>query len=300
MTERQIFDKLMGYIGNIYGVCALMANMYAESALKANNLQNSGNRALGITDEQYVAEVDSGKRNFIDTRGFGLCQWTSAGRKQALLNFARNLGASIGDCNMQVDFAVYELVTSYKTVFNALQNAKNVDEATRMVMLKYERPANQSEANQKVRVGYAEAFLKKFTTEEVDKMIKIYAYSKAKDGNTKLSTNFKVKEFACKDGSDPIFIAPQLVEILQKVRTHFGKAVTINSAYRTPAYNKKVGGAAYSQHLYGMAADIKVKGVAPNVVADYVETLMPNTGGIGRYAAFTHVDVRKVKTRWNG
>lgn len=130
--------------------------------------------------------------------------------------------------------------------------------------------------------------------------VTINAYSKAKQGSTKLSTNFKVSEFACKDGSDVVFVAPELVEVLQKVRTHFGKAVTINSAYRTPTYNKKVGGATYSQHTYGTAADIVVKGVTPAAVAAYVETLMPNKGGIGIYSSFTHVDVREVKSRWNG
>lgn len=135
---------------------------------------------------------------------------------------------------------------------------------------------------------------------EVQEMTTINTYSKAKDGEKKIAPNFKVKEFACKDGSDPIFIAPELVEILQKIRTHFGKAVTINSAYRTAAYNKKVGGATYSQHCYGMAADIKVAGVAPKDVADYAETMMPNKGGIGIYSTFTHIDVREVKSRWNG
>ena len=122
----------------------------------------------------------------------------------------------------------------------------------------------------------------------------------AKDGTTYISKNFRVREFACKDGSDPIFIDDELVSVLQQIRDHFGKAVTITSAFRTASHNKKVGGATYSQHLYGKAADIKVSGVAPSVVADYVETLMPNTGGIGRYATFTHVDVRKTKSRWNG
>ena len=55
----------------------------------------------------------------------------------------------------------------------------------------------------------------------------IKAYSKAKDGSKKLSTNFKVKEFACTDGSDPIFIDSDLVSVLQKIRNHFGKSVTI-------------------------------------------------------------------------
>lgn len=128
----------------------------------------------------------------------------------------------------------------------------------------------------------------------------INAYSKKKDGNKKLSANFKVKEFACTDGSDPIFIATELVTILQKVRSHFGKAVTITSAYRTPTKNKAVGGETYSKHLYGMAADIKVKGVTPKAVAQYVEKLLPNCGGIGIYDTFVHIDVRDTKSRWNG
>lgn len=130
--------------------------------------------------------------------------------------------------------------------------------------------------------------------------INVKVYSKAKNGSQKLSTNFKVKEFACKDGSDPIFISAELVEILQAIRTHFGKAVNITSAYRTAAHNKSVGGAAYSQHLYGTAADIKVTGVKPKVVAAYAETLLQGRGGIGIYASFVHVDVRETKSRWNG
>ena len=130
----------------------------------------------------------------------------------------------------------------------------------------------------------------------------VKAYSKAKDGTKKLSTNFKVSEFACKDGTDVIFISDGLVQVLQAIRSHFGKAVTINSGYRTVTYNKskKVGGTAYSQHLYGTAADIVVKGVAPRDVAAYAEKLLPGTGGIGIYDSFVHVDVRKIKSRWNG
>lgn len=128
----------------------------------------------------------------------------------------------------------------------------------------------------------------------------VKAYSKAKDGTKALSANFKVREFACKDGSDVIFISNGLVQVLQAIRSHFGKAVTINSAYRTPAYNKKVGGETYSQHQYGTAADIVVSGVSPKDVAAYAETLLPYTGGIGIYSTFTHVDVRAMKSRWKG
>lgn len=128
----------------------------------------------------------------------------------------------------------------------------------------------------------------------------IKIYSKAKNGNAKISENFKVREFACKDGSDPILISPQLVEILQAIRTHFNKAVTVTSGYRTPSHNRKEGGTTYSQHLYGMAADIKIKGIQPREIAAYAETLLPDRGGIGIYASFVHVDVREKKARWKG
>ena len=129
---------------------------------------------------------------------------------------------------------------------------------------------------------------------------KVNAYSKATDGGKQLAKNFKVREFACKDGSDVIFISMDLVELLQKIRDHFGKPVTIHSAYRTVTYNNKVDGAAQSQHLYGAAADIAVSGVSPKVVAEFAETLLPKTGGIGIYSTFTHVDVRAARSRWKG
>ena len=84
----------------------------------------------------------------------------------------------------------------------------------------------------------------------------------------------------------------------KKIRTHFGKPVTITSAYRTPVRNKAVGGEAYSKHLYGMAADIKVSGVSPQKVTAYAEKLLPGKGGIGTYSTFTHIDVRDTKSRW--
>lgn len=126
----------------------------------------------------------------------------------------------------------------------------------------------------------------------------VKTYSLKKDGNKKLSNNFVVSEFRCKDGSDKILIDTELVETLQQIRDHFGKPVTINSAYRNATYNKKVGGASKSQHVYGTASDIVVKGVKPEEVAQYAEFLMPNKGGIGLYGTFTHVDVRANRSRW--
>ena len=133
------------------------------------------------------------------------------------------------------------------------------------------------------------------------------AYSRRKDGNALLSRSFRVREFACRDGSDPLFVDSALVQLLQDIRDHFGAPVVITSGYRTATYNKAVGGALYSQHCYGRAADIRVAGVPMEQLAAYAETLLPGTGGIGRYpvkagraAGWVHVDVRPVKSRWTG
>lgn len=129
-------------------------------------------------------------------------------------------------------------------------------------------------------------------------MAKVTIYSLKKEGEKQISQNFKVKEFRCKDGSDEVLIADELAELLQNIRDYFGKSVTINSGYRTPSYNKKIGGATRSQHVEGTAADIVVNGVTPLEVAQYAEYLMPNMGGIGLYSSFTHVDVRRNRARW--
>ena len=127
----------------------------------------------------------------------------------------------------------------------------------------------------------------------------VKTYSVKKDGSTYLSKNFKVSEFKCNDGSDTVLISDKLVGLLQNIRNHFGAAVTINSAYRTESYNKKIGGATKSQHVNGTAADIVVKGATPLEVAQYVEHIMPDSGGIGVYQSFTHVDVRASRSRWD-
>ena len=129
----------------------------------------------------------------------------------------------------------------------------------------------------------------------------IREYSMTRDSTRQLSPSFRVREFACK-GSDVVLIDDELVVLLQCIREHFGKPVTITSGYRTAAHNRAVGGAVYSQHQYGRAADIRVSGVPVEQLAAYAETLLPGTGGIGRYPAkgFVHVDVRKAKSRWAG
>ena len=107
----------------------------------------------------------------------------------------------------------------------------------------------------------------------------IKQYSLAKDGARQLAPGFKVREFRCRDGSDVVMIDESLVMLLQCIREHFGKPITITSGYRTAAHNAAVGGAKSSQHLLGRAADFYVEGVDVATVAAYAETLLPSRGG---------------------
>lgn len=116
------------------------------------------------------------------------------------------------------------------------------------------------------------------------------------------SAHFKASEFKCHDGTEvpAKFYAnlQKLMALLEQIRTACGgRAVIINSGYRTAAYNKKVGGAPLSQHLLAKAADIRVEGMTAKQVYDIANRLNPN-GGVGKYASFTHVDVRDGRARW--
>lgn len=115
---------------------------------------------------------------------------------------------------------------------------------------------------------------------------------------------FKKEEFRCKCGKHcngyPVEPSEELVKVLEKIRNYFGKPVIVNSGIRCATHNANVGGANASQHTKGTAADIVVIGIDPERVAKCAETLLPKTGGIGRYKTFTHIDVRPVMARWNG
>ena len=135
----------------------------------------------------------------------------------------------------------------------------------------------------------------------------IRQYSLVRDGNRRLAPDFKVRELRCRDGTDTVMVDEALTVVLQCIREHFGKAVVITSGYRTAAHNAKVGGAKFSQHLYGRAADIRVQGASVEDVAAYAERLMPDWGGVGRYpvkagraTGWVHVDTRADKARWKG
>lgn len=121
-----------------------------------------------------------------------------------------------------------------------------------------------------------------------------------------LSKNFYLEEFNCRDGT-PVpakFFdnVKTLASNLQVLRDFIGEPIHINSGYRTPEYNKKVGGKKNSQHLTASAADIACKSRTPKQLASVIERLIKEgkmrQGGIGIYPGFVHYDIRGVRARW--
>ena len=167
-NEEKIWNYLKSKCLNDYAVSGIMGNMYAESGLNPKNLQNTGNKKLGMTDEEYTESVDNGTyTNFVrDSYGYSLCQWTWWSRKQNFLNFSKEQKKSIGDLELALDFFYKELTENYKGIYNSLKSAKSVREASDIMLLQYERPADQSEAVQIKRAGYGQTYYDKYAKNE--------------------------------------------------------------------------------------------------------------------------------------
>lgn len=167
-TEERIWSYLKGQGLTDAGAAGLMGNLYAESGLRPNNLQNSYEGKLGMTDTEYTERVDSGSyTNFVrDSAGYGLCQWTYWSRKANLHKFAKDAGKSIGDLEMQLAFLMQELSSGYKAVLNILKTATSVRAASDAVLLQFERPADQSEAAKSRRAGFGQKYFDKYAGKE--------------------------------------------------------------------------------------------------------------------------------------
>ena len=223
MTKIEIFEKLNKALNNnVYGTCALMGNLQAESGLKSTNLQNSFQNKLGYNDESYTQAVDNGKYvNFVrDSAGYGLAQWTYWTRKQNLLNYAKQNGKSIGDADMQIDFLLWELQTGYKHVFNCLKNAADIRTASDVVLKQFERPANQSEAACAYRASLGEAIY--------DELLK----------NNETTEEFYKADY---EGSSIVDALKSIgIDSSKQHRTKIAKANGIENYTGTAAQNKKM------------------------------------------------------------
>ena len=175
-VQEQIWNYLKSKGLSNHGVAGLMGNLEAESDLNPKNLENLCEKRLReagkpyCTDEAYTAAVDRGeigREEFLHPLpgkqyGYGVAQWTSSGRKAGLYDMAKSRGVSIGDLEMQLDFLMQEISTSYKSVLAKLKTARSVRAASDAVLIDFERPSDQGEAVQRKRAEYGQKYYDKF------------------------------------------------------------------------------------------------------------------------------------------
>ena len=144
------------------GAASIMGNFEAESAVRANNLQNTYEKSLGMSDEEYTSAVDNGTyTNFIhDSAGYGLGQWTHHERKQRFMDYMKAHNApSIGDLNSQLNFFVDdEMNKHYSSMFNEFKSSNDIDAMTKRFMFEFENPADKSATAVNGRISKAKSF----------------------------------------------------------------------------------------------------------------------------------------------
>jgi hypothetical protein len=125
------------------GACAVLGNIQAESGFIVNNLEDSKNRLLGLSDTQYTEQVDNGTyTDFIhDASGYGLPQWTYWSRKQGFLNYAKSKNKSIGDLQTQVEYIIKEFQETFPKIWSSLKTDTNLYNLTWLLLDKWENPA---------------------------------------------------------------------------------------------------------------------------------------------------------------
>ena len=145
-----------------YAIAGIMGNMYAESGLRENNLQDTYNQLLGLSDEQYTQKVDNGSYiNFIhDSAGYGLAQWTYWSLKKELYDLCKSRKKSISDINCQLD-CLYNQLQNHKLI-EPLNSVTSVRAASDIFLTKFERPKDQSERIQIARANYGQEFYNQF------------------------------------------------------------------------------------------------------------------------------------------
>lgn len=162
MSAQNIWNYLMAFIGNEYGVAALMGNLKAESNLQSNNVENG----RGYSDEAYTSGVNNGsisRSTFVnDRRGYGLAQWTSSDRKANLYNLTVARGVSVASEQAQCQLLNNELSGPFRDVLSVLKTATSIRQASDVVLRKFENPKKQGPDVQSYRASLGQGIYNQF------------------------------------------------------------------------------------------------------------------------------------------
>lgn len=171
-VEQQVWNyfKQKGFTN--YGTAGIMGNIYAESRFLPNNLQDNGNKQLGLSDTQYTQKVDNKEyTNFNnDGYGYGLVQWTYNTLKADLYNLCKVRKKSIADVDCQLEIIYYHLQTH--KILDDIKKATSIRQASDLFLTKFERPKDQSESVKKTRASYGQKYYNQFVEKEVKKAMK--------------------------------------------------------------------------------------------------------------------------------
>ena len=173
-NEEKVWNYLKAKGLSDYACAGFCGNFYAESGIIFNRVEILCLKRLKengkiYNDETYTAAVDSGKisrAGFLNPLpgkqyGYGLCQWTSPGRKGGLYDLCKNRGVPIADGEAQLDWLWTELNNSYAHVLSGVKAAKSVKEASDVVLKKFEIPADASSMSA-IRASYSQKYYDKY------------------------------------------------------------------------------------------------------------------------------------------
>lgn len=166
LDERGVWDYLMTLTDSENLTAALMGNMKRESGIRGNNLQQTGEKALGMTDDMYTEALNVGsytKDQFVyDHFGYGLCQWTYWSRKQAFYAYWKSSSCKdISSEWLQCNYAIKELQAGYSGIWSN-RFTDNIDTLTIKILKQYEAPADTGEKEQSIRCRYAHEIYEKY------------------------------------------------------------------------------------------------------------------------------------------
>lgn len=170
------------------GAAGLMGNIRAESGMLPNRvemlcLQRLREYGKYYTDYTYTAFVDDGtisRAQFLNPLpgkqyGYGLCQWTSPGRKAGLYDLCKSRKVSISDLEAQLDWLLTELKTSYKKTYQTLITTKDIATASTAVLTQFECPADTGYSVRETRYKYSKEYYDTYAPQKKAKVTGVTA-----------------------------------------------------------------------------------------------------------------------------